>query len=161
MQPASSGRRGFPLGNQNCIWLCNVTDQPGICPGNCLHPELYTLDVSPYESLHVMYYTILRGKGVPLKEKGSAKPVHHPEYDAIYLGFSRNGFDISRPGPDQPLNASGFQLRDGHRRPFHSMTPLQADGVTTAHDHWNFGGVREYNSRLQACGVFFRLELTV
>ena len=51
--------------------------------GNGHHPELYTLDVSPYESLHVAYYTILRGKGVLLAGKD-----HHPEYDAIYLGFS-------------------------------------------------------------------------
>ena len=39
--------------------------------------------MSPYESLHVAYYTILRGKHVTL-----AGTDHHPEYDAIYLGFS-------------------------------------------------------------------------
>jgi hypothetical protein len=63
----------------------DTLDQPGVCPGNCRHPELYTLDVSSYESLHVMYYTILRGKGVELKQPGAPKPVQHPEYDAIYL----------------------------------------------------------------------------
>jgi hypothetical protein len=120
----------------------DALDQPGVCPGNCDHPELYTLDASPYESLHVTYHTILRGKGVPLKEQGNPKPVQHPEYDSIYLGFSRNGFDISRPPGDQPADAPGFQLRAGRRRPFASMSPRQQSGVTTANDSWNFGGVQ-------------------
>ena len=53
---------------------------------NGAHAELYTLDLSPYESLHVAYYTILRGKRVVLTAGHT-----HPEYDAIYLGFSRDG----------------------------------------------------------------------
>ena len=49
--------------NDPVYWAAADTlDQPGVCPGNCLHPELYTLDVSPYESLHVMFYTMLRGE---------------------------------------------------------------------------------------------------
>ena len=42
--------------------------------------DLYGLQVSPYESLHVMYYTILRGKHVVLTEDSKThKKTYHPE----------------------------------------------------------------------------------
>ena len=45
-----------------------------------LASDLYGLQVSPYESLHVMYYTILRGKHVVLTEDSKThKKTYHPE----------------------------------------------------------------------------------
>ena len=42
--------------------------------------DLYGLQVSPYESLHVTYYTILRGKHVVLTEDSKThKKTYHPE----------------------------------------------------------------------------------
>jgi hypothetical protein len=47
--------------------------ESGQIEGGCLIARLvprsrYTLDATPYESLHVMFYTTLRGKGVLLKQ---------------------------------------------------------------------------------------------
>jgi len=59
------------------LWAAaDSDDQPGVVASD--HAELYTLDVSPYESLHVAYYTILRGKGVVVGGDN-----HHPEYDSV------------------------------------------------------------------------------
>jgi len=39
---------------------------------------------------------------------------------------------------DQPASAPGFNLQEGKRRPFASMSPRQQTGATTASDDWNF-----------------------
>jgi hypothetical protein len=120
------------------LWAAaDSLDQSGVT-GNDAHAELYTLDVSPYESLSVAFYTILRGKGVILK--GSD---HHPEYDSIYLGYSRDGgYSISRPPADQPSNGVGFEIKKGKRFPFAGMTPKQQAGTTVGSDAWNFASIQ-------------------
>jgi hypothetical protein len=127
------------------LWAAADTlDQPGVLDGQFwLHPELYTLDVSPYESVHVGYYTTIRGKRIELSPPDGQKGQYsHPEYDSVYLGFSRNGFDFSRPPADQPTNGEGYNLQPGKRRPFGGMSPEQRVGSTVGNTSWNFGGVQ-------------------
>ena len=51
-----------------------------------LASDLHGLQVSPYESLHVMYYTILRGKHVVLTEDSKTqKKTYHPECKTLTL----------------------------------------------------------------------------
>ena len=48
--------------------------------------DMHGLQVSPYESLHVMYYTILRGKHVVLTEDSKThKKTYHPECKTLTL----------------------------------------------------------------------------
>jgi len=52
-------------------------------------PQLYDLDVSPYESLLVGQFAILRGD--------SERPTGRPKLNEVYFGFSRDGFHWHRP----------------------------------------------------------------
>ena len=82
-------------------------------------------------------YTIIRGKRVAIAGGGD-----HPEYDSVYLGFSRNGFELSRPPAGQPAGASGCGLEEGRRRPFASMAPKQRLGSGAHNTSWNYGSVQ-------------------
>ena len=51
----------------------------------------------------------------------------HPEFDSIYIGFSRDGYSWSKPPAGQPLPLRGVGLSPDRRGPFLSMAPSQVN----------------------------------
>ena len=128
-------------------WVAvDALDPPLVNGGNhsgATHSELYNLDAVAYESVLVGFFTIMRGKHTAAYGRSDDK--WHGEYDGVYLGFSRNGFDWYRPPP-----AAG----DAYRKPFAGQViPDPPEGDI---DAWNFYDVQSvgqgfltYNSSLR------------
>ena len=77
------------------------------------------MDAANYESVLVGLYTIYRCKGgprygCPTSYVGSdgvnRSVVGHSEFDSLFLGWSRDGFNFNRPGPGEPWPAAGIAL---------------------------------------------------
>ena len=102
-------------------WLGNPKPAPGQHMSGPF-PGLYNFDAVAYESLVIGMYTIYRCKGGPgeypsgqysaLRCPNTAPDGvdirNHSEFDSLFLGFSRDGFHFSRPGPGQPFPARGY-----------------------------------------------------
>ena len=63
----------------------------------------------------------------------------HPEFDSIYIGFSRDGYSWTKPPAGQPLPLRGVGLSPSRRGPFLSMAPSQIVGKDPdpASKSWN------------------------
>ena len=68
----------------------------------------------------------------------------HPEFDAIYVGYSRDGFSWTKPPAGQPLPFAGVGLDASKRGPFMSDDPSQTVGKypDPASAKWNYGAVQ-------------------
>ena len=100
--------------------------------------QLYNLDAYAYESIIVGYFSLFR-----CKHSNQGCPTH-PEFDSIYIGFSRDGYSWSKPPAGQPLPLRGVGLDAKHRGPFLSMAPGQTVGLypDPASRLWNYGAVQ-------------------
>jgi hypothetical protein len=85
--------------------------------------QLYNLDAFAYESIIVGYFSLFRCKH---NMKGCPT---HPEFDSIYIGFSRDGYSWVKPPAGQPLPLRGVGLDAKHRGPFMSEAPEQKVGL--------------------------------
>lgn len=134
-------------------WLCaDVLDPPWMGESRLhlagAYPGLYVFDAAAYESLLVGFYTIFRCKGLALTHGAQRCPPSlggnndslHGEFSAVFVGFSRNGFDFSRPPPGEPWPAAGVALSREHRVPLFPQSPQQDSGS------WNWGTVRAISS---------------
>ena len=68
----------------------------------------------------------------------------HPEFDSIYIGFSRDGYSWTKPPAGMPLPFRGVELSPAKRGPFLSMAPAQKVGKDPdpASQQWNYGAVQ-------------------
>ena len=84
------------------------------------------------------YFSIFR-----CKHNMKGCPVH-PEFDSIYIGFSRDGFSWTKPPAGQPLPFKGVELSPNKRGPFLSMALTQTVGTDPdpASAQWNYGAVQ-------------------
>jgi len=65
-----------------------------------IRPELYNLDCAPYESLIIGLFSIWRGdyREDPQNETwAEMQKLGHPKQNAVFVGFSRDGFHWHRP----------------------------------------------------------------
>ena len=58
--------------------------------------------------------------------------------EVVFVRPSSSTLRVSSWAQDQPASAPGFNLQEGKRRPFASMSPRQQTGATTASDDWNY-----------------------
>lgn len=131
------------LPTPDCTTLYVERSMPSCClhrlPSN--YNRLIEQDAVAYESVLVGLFDIYRCKGgprygCPLEYEGHDLK-GHSEFDSLYLGWSRDGFQFARPGPGQPWPASGIALSKDHRIPFIPM----ADGLRDP-AAWNWAMVQ-------------------
>lgn len=89
-------------------------------------PGLYLFDATAYESVLVSMMPIFR-----CKAGYQGCPQHHPEFNSIFVGFSRDGFFFSRPPAGTP--GDGVRLDSAHRTPFMPLDTSQRPSS------WNYG----------------------
>eukprot|EP01052_Picozoa_sp_SAG31_P020085 SAG31_NODE_1494_length_8106_cov_7.933183_1_plen_671_part_00 len=121
-------------------WQAAETLDPGYVEGPDVGQpaQLYNLDAYGYESIIVGYFSLFRCKA---NMKGCPT---HPEFDSIYIGFSRDGYSWTKPPPGQPLPFRGVDLTPTKRGPFMSMASQQQVGKypDAASERWNYGAVQ-------------------
>lgn len=126
--------------NEPVQWQAAEELDPGYVAGPKLGQpaQLYNLDAYAYESIIVGYFAIFRCKA------NIAGCPTHPEFDSIYIGFSRDGYSWTKPPAGQPVPFSGVDLSPRTRGPFMSMAPEQQVGKDpdVASTRWNYGAVQ-------------------
>ncbi len=68
--------------------------------GETVPPELYNLDATPYESLLIGFFQILKGPPNPYGEASGL-----PKLTELYAGYSRDGFHWHRPDREPLIGA--------------------------------------------------------
>ena len=126
--------------NEPVNWQAAEELDPGYVAGpNEGQPaQLYNLDAFAYEGIIIGYFSIFR-----CKHNMKGCPVH-PEFDSIYIGFSRDGYSWTKPPAGMPLPFLGVELSPAKRGPFLSMAPTQKVGTDPdpASKQWNYGAVQ-------------------
>jgi hypothetical protein len=88
--------------------------------------------------LDLLGLALNRGRRCPNKGPDGSDLHNHSEFDSIFLGFSRNGFHFSRPGPGEPWPAQGYNLSQQYRAPF------APEASSFNRSRWNWAEVLSY-----------------